>query len=52
MSHIIDLTNDSNGESCDDIDACYAGIGSSSTSKLIEVGGHQEGYECGSVITT
>ena len=50
MSNIIDLTNDSDGESCDNLDVRYSGLGSSSTSELIGVGGYREGYERGSVM--
>ena len=45
MSHIIDLTNDSNGEGCDDLDVRYSGLVSSSASELIRVGGYREGHE-------
>ena len=47
---IIGLTNDSDGESCDDLDTRYAGLGLSSASELIKVGGYREGYERGRVM--
>ena len=50
MSNIIDLTNDSDGESCDNLDVRYSGLGLSSASELIGVGGYREGYERGSVM--
>ena len=51
MSHIIDLTNDSDGErNWDKLDAYYASLESSSASELIEVGGYRVGYEHGSVM--
>ena len=50
MSNIIDLTNDSDGESCDNLDVHYSFLGSSSASEVIGVGGYREGYERGSVM--